>query len=47
MKTVLGPLHTRSQANVPFKSSIRIGAKVEICPKGLIIGVKAEIEKVF
>jgi len=27
--------------------SIPIGAKVEISPKGLTIGVKAEIEKVF
>jgi hypothetical protein len=27
--------------------SIPIGAKVEISPKGLTIGVKAEIEKYF
>ncbi len=41
----LGPLYTRSQANVPPKSSIPIGAKVEISPKGFTLGVKAEIEK--
>jgi hypothetical protein len=27
------------------KSSIRIGAKVEISPKGFTLGVKVEIEK--
>jgi len=35
------------KANVQLKSSIPIGAKFEISPKGLTIGVKAEIEKVF
>jgi hypothetical protein len=29
------------------KSSIPIGAKVEISPKGFTLGVKAELEKVF
>jgi hypothetical protein len=29
------------------KSSIRIGAKVEISPKGFTLGVKADIEKSF
>jgi hypothetical protein len=29
------------------KSSIPIGAKVEISPKGFTLGVKAEIEKIF
>jgi hypothetical protein len=44
----LGPLYTQGvKANVQLKSSIPIGAKVEISPKGLTIGVKAEIEKVF
>jgi hypothetical protein len=32
-------------ANVQLKCSIPIGAKVEICPKGFTLGVKAEIEK--
>jgi hypothetical protein len=35
------------KANVQLKSSIPIGAKVEISPKGFTLGVKAEIEKVF
>jgi hypothetical protein len=35
------------KANVQLKSNIPIGAKVEISAKGLTIGVKAEIEKVF
>jgi hypothetical protein len=30
-----------------LKSSIRIGAKVEISHKGFTLGVKAEIEKIF
>jgi hypothetical protein len=34
-------------ANVQPKSSIPIGAKVEISPKGFTLGVKAEIEKTF
>jgi hypothetical protein len=33
------------KANVQLKSSISIGAKVEISPKGFTLGVKAEIEK--
>jgi hypothetical protein len=33
------------KANVQLKSSIPIGAKVEISPKGSMLGVKAEIEK--
>jgi hypothetical protein len=33
------------RANVRPKSSIPIGAKVEISPKGFTIGVKAEIGK--
>jgi hypothetical protein len=33
------------RANVQPKSSIPIGAKVEISPKGLTLGIKAEIEK--
>jgi hypothetical protein len=32
-------------ANVQPKSSIPIGAKVEISPKGFTQGIKAEIEK--
>jgi hypothetical protein len=35
------------KANVQLKSNIHIGAKVEISPKGFILGVKAEIEKIF
>ncbi len=35
------------QANVELKSSIPIGAEVEISPKGFTRGVKAEIEKVL
>jgi hypothetical protein len=35
------------RANVQLKSSIPIGAKVEISPKGFTLGVKAEIEKNF
>jgi hypothetical protein len=33
------------RANVQPKSSIPIGAKVEISPKGLTLGIKAEIGK--
>ncbi len=33
------------RANVQPKSSIPIGAKVEISPKGFTLGVKSEIEK--
>jgi predicted thioesterase len=33
------------RANVQHESSIPIGAKVEISPKGFTLGVKAEIEK--
>jgi hypothetical protein len=33
------------RANVQPKSSIPIGAKVKISPKGFTLGVKAEIEK--
>jgi hypothetical protein len=33
------------RAHVQPKSSIPIGAKVEISPKGFTLGVKAEIEK--
>jgi hypothetical protein len=29
------------------KSSIPIGAKAEISPKGFTLGVKAELEKIF
>jgi hypothetical protein len=35
------------RANVEPKSSIPIGPKVEIGPKGFTLGVKAEIEKNF
>jgi hypothetical protein len=35
------------RANVQPKSSILIGAKVEISPKGFTLGVKAELEKKF
>jgi hypothetical protein len=35
------------KANVQLKSSIPIGAKVEISPKGFKLGVKAEIGKTF
>jgi hypothetical protein len=35
------------KANVQLKSSIPIGAKVEISPKGFTLGIKAEIEKIF
>jgi hypothetical protein len=35
------------RANVQPKSSISIGAKVEISPKGFTLGVKAETEKNF
>jgi hypothetical protein len=34
------------RVNVRPKSSIPIGAKVEISPKGFTLGVKAEIEKI-
>jgi hypothetical protein len=33
------------RANVQPKSSIPIGAKVEISPKGFTLGVKAELQK--
>jgi hypothetical protein len=35
------------KANIQLKSSIPIGAKVEISPKGFKLGVKAEIQKHF
>jgi hypothetical protein len=35
------------RADVQPKSSIPIGAKVEISPKGFTLGVKAEIKKTF
>jgi hypothetical protein len=35
------------RANVQSKSSIPIGAKVEIGLKGFTLGVNAEIEKIF
>jgi hypothetical protein len=35
------------RAKVQPKSSIPIGAKVEISPKGFTLGVKAELEKIF
>jgi len=35
------------RANVQPKSSILVGAKVEISPKDFTIGVKAHIEKSF
>ncbi len=35
------------RADIQPKSSIPIGAKVEISPKGFTLGVKAEIEKIF
>jgi hypothetical protein len=43
----LGLLSSGVRANVQpkFKSSIPIGAKVEISLKSLTLGVKAEIEK--
>jgi hypothetical protein len=34
-------------ADVQPQSSIPIGAKVEISPKGFTLGVMAEIEKIF
>jgi hypothetical protein len=51
----LGPLkpYTKARftlgvrADVQLKSSIPIGAKVEISPKGFTLGVKAEIEKLI
>jgi hypothetical protein len=35
------------KANVQLKSSIPIGAKGEINPKGFTLGVKAEIQKII
>jgi hypothetical protein len=35
------------KANVELKSSIPIGAKVEISPKGFTLGVVAEIDLFF
>jgi len=35
------------RAHVQPKSSILIGAKVEISPKGFTLGVTAELEKIF
>jgi hypothetical protein len=35
------------RANVQPKSSIPIGAKVEISPNGFTLGVKAKLEKMF
>jgi hypothetical protein len=35
------------RANVQPKSSIPIGAKVEISPKGFTLGVKAGLERIF
>jgi hypothetical protein len=36
-----------TKAHFTLKSSIPIGAKVGISPKGFTLGVKAEIEKIF
>jgi hypothetical protein len=44
-KTPTAPFTLGVRANVQPKSSIPIGAKVEISPKGFTLGVKAEIEK--
>jgi muramoyltetrapeptide carboxypeptidase LdcA involved in peptidoglycan recycling len=41
---VLGPLYTRSQGHVQPKSSIPIGANVEISPKGFTLGVRANVQ---
>jgi hypothetical protein len=35
------------KANVQLKSSIPIGAKIEISPKGFTLAVKAKVEKIF
>jgi len=36
-------LHKESKAKVQLKSSISIGSKVEISPKGFTVGVKIEV----
>jgi hypothetical protein len=41
---VLGPLYTRSHGHVQPESSIPIGAKVEISPKGFTLGVRANVQ---
>ncbi len=47
-KTInLGPLTQGIKAKVQLKSSIPIGAKVEISPKGFTLRIKAEIEKIY
>jgi len=40
-------LHKESKDKVQLKSSIPIGAKVEISPKGFTLGVKAEILYIY
>jgi len=40
-------LHKESKDKVELKSSIPIGAKVEINPKGFTLGVKAEILYIY
>jgi hypothetical protein len=40
--TFLGPFTLGVKANVQPKSSIPIGAKVEISPKGFTLGVNSE-----
>jgi hypothetical protein len=44
---ILAHLTLLVKANVQLKSSIPIGAKVEIGPKGFTLGIKAEIEKKY
>jgi hypothetical protein len=43
--TTKAPFALGVRADVQPKSSIPIGGKVEISPKGFTLGVKAELEK--
>jgi len=45
--SVRPPLHFEFRANVQPKSSIPIGEKVKISPKGFTLGVQADVEKNF
>jgi len=47
MRTFRPTLHKESRPMFNSNQAFLFGAKVEISPKGLTIGVKAEIEKVF
>jgi hypothetical protein len=47
IETLKAHFTLRVRADVQPKSSIPIGGKVEISPKGFTLGIKVELEKIF